>query len=499
MSILDPNYSVYPDFNCWADDSQEASEHNRHYWQERLSRQSWQLMNEALIWLDAEANIILMNQLAEIWFGVVQADTVGLPFVDLQSLPVPFSKKVFEACFKLASPEPNEWEFQWKTASGEPLWIQAKLSQHFIADREFYLLTLSDISASHCVKEALEHTNNHLETLVEDRTLALKKLNAQMKNELEERQYLESQLLHIHKMESVGQLAAGVAHEINNPLGFVISNLTTMLQYFNTLKTIIYFQKDELDQTFNHPEQPELSKKWQACQDVYTQQDLDYVVNDLSALLSETLEGSNRMKDIVQGLKRFSRIDDAMEVKANINECLESTLRIVWNEMKYKCQIVKNLTPVPDIVCFPGQLNQVFMNILMNAFHVVEEKAEIYIETKQDGDHLSILIQDNGHGIDPKHLSKIFEPFFSTKSIGQGTGLGLSISYGIIQKHGGQILVESELGVGTCFRILLPINRCQKTDLESSPVLANAQKSFLTKIYQRAAQGFEEGSACYVQ
>lgn len=472
---------------------------NREYWQERLSRQSWQLMNEALIWLDAEAHIILMNQLAEIWFGVVQAETIGLPFSAVQTLPIEFSQNTFEACFKLCSPESNLWEFPWKTASGEAVWIQAKLNQHFIADRDFYLLSLSDISASNRVKEALEHTNNHLETLVEDRTLALKKLNAQLKNELEERQYLESQLLHIHKMESVGQLAAGVAHEINNPLGFVVSNLTTMLQYFNTLKTIICFQKEKLDQALNHPEQIELYKNWQACEDVYTQHDFEYIINDLSGLLSETLEGSNRMKDIVQGLKRFSRIDDAMEVKANINECLESTLRIVWNEMKYKCQIVKNLTPVPEIVCFPGQLNQVFMNILMNAFHAVEEEAEIYIETKQSGGHLSILIQDNGHGIDPKYLSKIFDPFFSTKSIGKGTGLGLSISYGIIQKHGGQILVESELGIGTCFRILLPINRYQQTQTDCSPVLVNAQKGFLTQIYQRAAQGFEEGSACYVQ
>jgi signal transduction histidine kinase len=257
-----------------------------------------------------------------------------------------------------------------------------------------------------------------------------------------------SQLLQSEKMASIGQLAAGVAHEINNPVGFVNSNLGTLKRYIDDLlKTISAYEENE----------GEMSEKTRAVLDELKKQiDLVYLREDVGNLLSESMDGLQRVKHIVQNLKDFSHVGEQKKQLANLEQGLDSTLNVVWNELKYKADIVKEYGGIPEIECIPSQLNQVFMNLLMNAVQAIIEHGKITIRTGQEGDNVWVEIEDTGSGIKPEHLAHIFDPFFTTKPVGSGTGLGLSLSYGIVQKHGGKIEVKSEVGKGTVFRVVLP-------------------------------------------
>jgi signal transduction histidine kinase len=186
--------------------------------------------------------------------------------------------------------------------------------------------------------------------------------------------------------------------------------------------------------------------------------DYDFIKEDIDLMIEESIAGTERVKDIVLNLKSFARVDEAEKKDADIIESLESTLKIIWNELKYKADVVKNYSEIPIISCNPGQLNQVFMNIILNAAQAIEERGIITIETEHEDSYITVSISDNGQGIPEENLSKLFDPFFTTKPVGKGTGLGLSISYGIIEKHKGTIEVESEVGIGTKFIIKLPIN-----------------------------------------
>jgi len=261
-------------------------------------------------------------------------------------------------------------------------------------------------------------------------------------------------LVQSEKMASLGQMAAGVAHEINNPVGFVTSNLGTLAEYTGVFKRLIEDYETLTDQVTPDQNTAEVLHR---IAEMRQEEDLDFIREDIDALLTESLNGMNRVKEIVQGLKSFAHIDEAEMQIADINEGIEATLRVVWNELKYKCKVNTKLKPLPKIRCYPGQLNQVFMNLLVNAAHAMEDRGEITIETEATESKIIIRISDNGVGIPEEHLSKLFNPFFTTKPVGEGTGLGLSISYGIIQKHGGSIEVDSEVGRGTTFTIYLPI------------------------------------------
>jgi two-component system NtrC family sensor kinase len=163
-----------------------------------------------------------------------------------------------------------------------------------------------------------------------------------------------------------------------------------------------------------------------------------------------------RIRDIVQNLKSFARVDESEIKEADLNECLESTIKMAWNELKYKCTVHRKFSDIPPLRCNPGQLNQVFINLLVNAAHAIPEKGDVTVETLSDDKGITVRIADTGAGIPADKLSKIFEPFFTTKKQGVGTGLGLSISYGIVEKHGGTLQVDSEVGRGTVFTIFLP-------------------------------------------
>jgi two-component system NtrC family sensor kinase len=258
-----------------------------------------------------------------------------------------------------------------------------------------------------------------------------------------------SQLVQQEKMASIGQLAAGVAHEINNPTGFIMSNLGTLKKYMDKLIEFIRIQESVIADLPEEVGVAVASKK--------NRLKVDIITGDICNLISESLEGAARIVKIVQDLKSFSRVDQAEQKRVDINAGIESTLNIVWNELKYKATLNKKYGDIPPVKCNPGQLNQVFMNILVNAAHAIEKQGVIGIKTHEKEGFINVSISDTGCGIPRERLKRIFEPFYTTKEVGKGTGLGLSIAYDIVKKHRGVIDVESEVGKGTTFTVRIPI------------------------------------------
>ena len=258
-----------------------------------------------------------------------------------------------------------------------------------------------------------------------------------------------NRLLQSEKLASLGQLAAGVAHEINNPIGYVSSNVATLKKYVDVYEKVL------ADPSEQH------RKMYQAIQ------------HEVQPLFAETQEGIARVKNIVQDLKDFSRSNaSAQFVRADIHQGLQSTLNIVNHEVKHKADIVLHLSPTPEIECVPSQINQVFLNLIVNAAHAIppDRKGCITISSGHDNDHVWLEVADNGCGMRAETLGKIFDPFFTTKSPGQGTGLGLSVSLGIVQRHGGKITAHSEVGVGSRFTVTLPIHQPATTHQQQEAV-----------------------------
>ncbi len=297
----------------------------------------------------------------------------------------------------------------------------------------------------------VENTRLHRDQ--EKRIAMLSKMNDEIRSVNKRLEDAQNQLLQSEKMASIGQLAAGVAHEINNPVGYINSNLGTLQKYLKDLFTMLdaYEQAEPLLAA-----NPETQASIRALREKL---DLAYLKEDLAALMGESQEGIVRVKKIVQDLKDFSHVDEAEWQWANIHNGLDSTLNIVWNEIKYKAEVVKEYGSLPDVECLPSQLNQVFMNMLVNAAHAIEERGTITLRSGVQGEEVWVEFGDTGKGISPENLNRIFDPFFTTKPVGKGTGLGLSLSYSIVQKHHGRIEVSSEVGKGTTFRVWLPIKQ----------------------------------------
>ena len=264
-------------------------------------------------------------------------------------------------------------------------------------------------------------------------------------------QAMQRQIIQSEKMASIGQLAAGVAHEINNPMGFINSNLATLRKYTTRVAEFIEKISDQL----HSGAPPEMITQ---VADLRKQLKIDRILTDTVNLIEESIEGAERVKHIVQNLKSFSRVDRAEVSITDINDSLDSTINIAWNEIKYVASLNREYGNIPQIMCHPQQLNQVFLNLLINAAHAMEGKqGNITIRTWCDRPHICISVADTGCGIPEEIRQRIFEPFFTTKEVSKGTGLGLSISYDIIRKHGGDLTVDSEVGQGTIFTVILPI------------------------------------------
>ena len=251
-----------------------------------------------------------------------------------------------------------------------------------------------------------------------------------------EKEKLTDQLYESDKMASIGQLAAGVAHEINNPVGYIYSNLNTMNKYlWKVVKTI---------------------KESGALEDIHAE--LEDLLTDFGDAIAESLEGADRVRQIVSDLRSFSRADSGKIESVNIVRCIETSLNVVWNQLKYHCKVEKEYDDLLMVNCYPSKIDQVLVNLLVNAGQATQGKEGlIKITARVEGDDVIVSIRDNGVGIPEENLKAIFDPFFTTKDVGSGTGLGLSVSYGIVQEHGGRIEVDSKVGEGTEFRVILPL------------------------------------------
>ncbi len=253
---------------------------------------------------------------------------------------------------------------------------------------------------------------------------------------------LKEQLLHSEKLASLGQLAAGVAHEINNPIGYVSSNMAVLAEYSGNLIKLVQLLGQHCAED--------------AYSTLLAQCDFDYVCADLPKLVNESEQGLKRVIEIIRDLKDFSHIEEAEFIEADLQQGFQSTLNLVTNELKYKAEVIKEFTALPKLYCIPSQLNQVLLNLLLNAAQAIEHSGTIHLATGFDDNWVWFSVRDSGKGMDAAQLARIFEPFYTTKPKDQGTGLGLPLSRGIIDKHQGVIDVQSTPGVGSCFTVKLP-------------------------------------------
>ncbi|MEK8034042.1 PAS domain S-box protein [Ideonella sp. DXS29W] len=333
----------------------------------------------------------------------------------------------------LSRGEPLHHEMWMRHSDGHPIWVQ--IDAH-VADRE-------DVQRG---TWWMMQDRTEIQTAQQQLQARFEELQA-TNHKLAEAQ---SQLLQQDKMASIGQLAAGVAHEINNPVGFVSSNLNTLRQYLDDLLKLC----DAYEAVAARPGDTATLAALAAQRD---QTELDYLREDLPQLMNESAEGLGRVKKIVQDLKDFSRVDQADWQEADLNAGIESTLNVVRHEVKYKAEVVKRLGDIPRVLCLAAQLNQVFMNLIVNAAHAIAERGTITLESGTQGPWAWVQVSDTGCGMSEDVRRRIFEPFFTTKEVGKGTGLGLSLSFSIVQKHGGSIQVRSRPGEGSAFRVWVPV------------------------------------------
>jgi signal transduction histidine kinase len=312
----------------------------------------------------------------------------------------------------------------------------------------------STLTAKWQTTQAAAAQLSELEEAVRERTREITQAMQTLQAEISERKHLQGQLAQSEKLASIGQLAAGVAHEINNPIGYIFSNFGTLEVYLDKLfEMMAAYEEAEPDVS-----SPDVARR---LRDLRERIELAFLKEDIPELMRESKQGIARVRQIVQDLKDFSRVDSAQDFQwANLHRGIDSTLNIVASEIRYKADVVKEYGDIPDIECLPSQLNQVVLNLVMNAAQAMgDARGRIVIRTGTEAGHVWLEVADNGAGIAPDTLTRIFEPFFTTKPIGQGTGLGLSLSYGIVQKHQGLIEVDSVVGQGTTFRVTLPICR----------------------------------------
>ncbi len=267
-------------------------------------------------------------------------------------------------------------------------------------------------------------------------------------HDITKQEVMQRHLVQTAKLASIGELAAGVAHEINNPIGFVTSNVNTLSSYWSTVERFLKLT-DAADGVDTIP----VNQLVQARRDL----DIDYIRNDIPALLQETSDGLSRVAKIVSDLKTFARADNQQPEVGDVVAIIEDSLNLCRNVIKYNLEVVRDYGATPSILCYPTQLTQVFTNLIVNAAHATVDRGRLYVSISSDASDLIVRLRDTGTGIAPEVLPRIFDPFFTTKEPGKGTGMGLSISYGIIERHGGKIFVESELGKGTEFTIKLPL------------------------------------------
>lgn len=359
---------------------------------------------------------------------------------DIESLSInPEQKEQLLKEVKLFQKQLDSYEFKYKRTLTDKLTITNILNA-----------SIDEIeSQKKIIESAKDQINRNLVEMQEQKKLIEEKNNESNKL-LTELRETQTQLVQSEKMASLGQLTAGVAHEINNPINFVSANIKPLKEDLNDILECIgqyekVIEENKLENYFSELEKFKKNK------------DIIFSMQEIQELLKGIEEGASRTTEIVKGLRNFSRLDQNIIKKANMNEGIESTLTLLHSVYKDRIEIEKDLGEIQEVECLPGQINQVLMNILSNAIQAIHDKGEIFIKTWEEEPMVKISIKDTGSGMSEVTKQKIFDPFFTTKEVGKGTGLGLSISYGIIEKHKGKIEVISEPGKGTEFIISLPI------------------------------------------
>ncbi len=338
-------------------------------------------------------------------------------------------------------------DFRMRMKEGDYIWIQDRgLVVERDADGEPIRMvgTQRDISVERQATEALQRQ------LAETMRLNQELETAQVK------------LVQSERLAAIGQLSAGVAHEMNSPLGFVSSNFSSLERYARDLLEVVTAYHKAC--AGMQDEGGALSRARQRYEDA----EVAYLAEDLPQLFAETRDGIDRVQRIVRDLRDFSRVGEQEWLYADIHRGIESTLNILRNQLKHKVEVVKDFGKVPEIWCIPSQLNQVFLNLFLNAAHAIEDRGTITIRTRMEENNLVVAISDTGRGMEASVLARIFEPFYTTKPSGEGTGLGLPLTEEIVLRHGGRIRVSSEPGVGTTFHVELPVTGFSDTDASGS-------------------------------
>ncbi|MCX7173235.1 MAG: PAS domain S-box protein [Proteobacteria bacterium] len=399
---------------------------------------------------DAQGNVTLLNSAFIRAFGYTREDIPNLAAWWAKAYPDPeYSRRV-----------KTVWRDHLEKAKREGIEFEPLEVNVYCKDGRVRTVLVSAVSLGDSSGDAhLAIFYDITERKVAEQQIELKiediaKVNAQLVAANQQLGHAQNQLLQSEKMASIGLLAAGVAHEINNPIGYVYSNLGTLEKYLTDIFAVVdkYEAAEHLIDC--HTLEIEELRLFKA------QIDLDYLREDIRSLLAESREGLMRVKKIVADLKDFSHTGSEEEWKwVDIHQGLESTLSVVWNELKYKCEVIKEYGQLPLIQCLPSQLNQVFMNLLVNAAQAIEERGVVTIRTGVADDQVWVEVGDTGKGIAPENMQRLFDPFFTTKPVGQGTGLGLSVSYSIVEKHHGRFEVNSVFGKDAQFRVWLPVRQ----------------------------------------
>lgn len=416
---------------------------------------------QALIWVTNAKNLpIFCNRFWYKTFGISHSAVNKQQWINTIH---PDDREKVTSTYEQAAAEQIKFRMQYRLQSADKglIWILETAVPRIRQNGTFAGLMGCgmDITTQKQAEAALAKINLQLEEQVNQRTQALTAANRSLEQEKnrqtllnQQLQEAQSYLVQSEKMASIGQLAAGVAHEINNPLGYIYSNLNSLQQYIEEL-----IQVAELAEQLT-AQLPAENPDVQAYQQLKQSINLDFVKTDAPELVQESLEGAIRAKKIVQDLRDFSRIDKQERAMFDLEAGLDATLNIVYNELKFKAEVIKEYGGLKPFECVGTQLNQVFMNLLVNAAQAIQDFGKITIRTGyQNADWLWVEIEDTGQGMDAETQARIFDPFFTTKPIGKGTGLGLSLSYKTIKDHRGNIVVTSEPGRGTIFRINLPV------------------------------------------
>lgn len=443
---------------------------------------------ESIIATDQEGKIIYLNPETEKMFGYTSEELMG---EELEILTTELYKERIQNEIFKAAVSGRVWngELLNRRKDGKLFYVSTSVSKMVDKDGNFIALVWfqRDITQTKRYQEemikieqekaetlqilheneaAINRSLNKAKRELQEKNLELEKRTFELEGEkkrlkeaYEKLNQIQAQLIQSEKLASLGQLSAGVAHELNNPISFVHSNLGTLGEYVKDLEKLLgkYAELEKMLST-NECHYQLLDQVIELKGEI----GLSFILEDFDKIINESKEGIQRVKTIVQDLKDFSYRDKGEVQLSDINQGIESALNIVWNELKYKAEVIKEYGQIPKIECFPQQLNQVFMNILMNAAQAIETKGEIKIKTCKAGDEVVVEISDTGMGIPEENLKHIFEPFFTTKEAGKGTGLGLSVVYGIIQNHKGRIEVQSQINKGSVFKIILPIKSTSK-------------------------------------